>query len=443
MRNYRLIATAAAVLMGMSSWTSAQQANPNAQQQQNAENARQSTQNDKKDKLDEKGRHQTCDPGQVAAITKNMKRSLADSITAAERHCGGRAVRAECRMRGGTMNKDASSSNDVVCVVTLLVDDKQLVEATVNSENGQVVNQRNLDSLMVTGDSSMSDRNAPRAASNSDRHRANDFAMAHRWQKATELLGRKVVNDNNEDLGKIEEIVVDAANGRVIYGVLSFGGFLGIGDKLFAIPWQSLELSGDGKAYVLSVDKDRLQNATGFDKGHWPNFADERWGTTTYAYYEQTPYWRTAGDNTSTDGNSTDGNNADRNSTDRNRSANLSSEDRWYAAPQLWQKTRDLCGKEVRNANNEQLGNVTDLVIDPDAGRILYAVVTYRDKLFAVPFSAIPLRQDAKFFELPGGKDLLQDSVSFTNNTWPNFTDRTWATSTYSHYRVEPYWKDR
>src|SRR3569623_2906303 len=59
---------------------------------------------------------------------------------------------------------------------------------------------------------------------------------------ADTLQGDKVVNPKGENLGKIEDIMIDVASGRVAYAVLSFGGILGIGDKLFAIPWHALTL---------------------------------------------------------------------------------------------------------------------------------------------------------------------------------------------------------
>src|SRR5262245_55053171 len=98
------------------------------------------------------------------------------------------------------------------------------------------------------------------------RVRTDEFAMAKRTQKATDLMGKKVINTANENLGKLEDIVVDATSGRILYGVLSFGGFMGMGDKLFAVPWDALELPADAKSLVLSVGKDRLKSAEGFDK---------------------------------------------------------------------------------------------------------------------------------------------------------------------------------
>lgn len=105
------------------------------------------------------------------------------------------------------------------------------------------------------------------------------------------LEGDDVVNAQGEDLGEIKDIMIDVRSGRVAYAVLSSGGFLGIGDKLFAIPWGALTLDADRKCFVLDVDKDRLKNAPGFDKHHWPSMADPIWAKEVHDYFGQTTYW--------------------------------------------------------------------------------------------------------------------------------------------------------
>jgi len=108
---------------------------------------------------------------------------------------------------------------------------------------------------------------------------------------ADTLQGDSVVNMKGEDLGSIEDIMIDVPNGRVAYAVLSFGGILGIGDKLFAIPWDALTLDADRECFVLDVEEDQLKNAPGFDKDHWPSMADRTWGREIHTYYNQRPYW--------------------------------------------------------------------------------------------------------------------------------------------------------
>src|SRR6202161_431937 len=78
------------------------------------------------------------------------------------------------------------------------------------------------------------------------------------------VIGSDVFNPQNENLGKIEDIVLDAGAGRIAYAVLSFGGFLGMGDKYFAIPWNAFRFNLSEKRAVLHVKKKLLENAPGF-----------------------------------------------------------------------------------------------------------------------------------------------------------------------------------
>jgi sporulation protein YlmC with PRC-barrel domain len=108
---------------------------------------------------------------------------------------------------------------------------------------------------------------------------------------AATLIGDKVVNAAGESLGKIEAIMLDVTTGRIAYAVLSFGGFLGMGSKLFAIPWGALTLDAREHGFILDVSKEKLENAEGFDKDHWPSMADANWAAEIHSYYNVTPYW--------------------------------------------------------------------------------------------------------------------------------------------------------
>jgi sporulation protein YlmC with PRC-barrel domain len=129
------------------------------------------------------------------------------------------------------------------------------------------------------------DRNVRRDYDDEDR------ANYRRIMSAGTLAGDRVRNSAGEDLGKIEEIMLDVPTGRVAYAVLSFGGFLGMGNKLFAIPWEALTLNERDHEFILNVDKQRLDNAPGFDKDNWPDMADPAFGQKVYDYYGYKPYW--------------------------------------------------------------------------------------------------------------------------------------------------------
>lgn len=106
---------------------------------------------------------------------------------------------------------------------------------------------------------------------------------------ADTLLGNDVYNRDGEDLGDIKEFMIDMRTGRVAYAVLSFGGVLGLGDKLFAVPWAALALDTANKRFTLNVPKGTLKDAPGFDKDAWPSMADATWATGVHKFYN-TPY---------------------------------------------------------------------------------------------------------------------------------------------------------
>lgn len=108
---------------------------------------------------------------------------------------------------------------------------------------------------------------------------------------ATSLIGDGVVNPQGEDLGKVEEIMIDIHSGKVAYVVLSFGGFLGLGEKLFAIPWEAMTIDTHRKVFVLAVDRATLEKAPGFDKDNWPQTGDNDWLVGIYEYYGYKPWW--------------------------------------------------------------------------------------------------------------------------------------------------------
>lgn len=108
---------------------------------------------------------------------------------------------------------------------------------------------------------------------------------------ATSIIGDQVRNAEGEDLGQIEDLMIDLQEGSVSYAVLSFGGFLGIGSKLFAVPLEAMGVDTDAHELVLDIDRERLENAPGFNKDNWPDGSDRDWTAAVYRYYGVDPYW--------------------------------------------------------------------------------------------------------------------------------------------------------
>lgn len=111
--------------------------------------------------------------------------------------------------------------------------------------------------------------------------------IANRLTRASDLKGTDVFNPQGQNLGHIKDVMVDTVNGKIIYAVLSFGGFLGLGDKYFAVPVQAFTIDRNNNL-ILDVDKERLKNAPGFDKDNWPTSYDRTFTEDVYSYYNQT-----------------------------------------------------------------------------------------------------------------------------------------------------------
>ena len=120
---------------------------------------------------------------------------------------------------------------------------------------------------------------------------AQDRELPWNLIRGNTFIGADVQNPQGQNLGDIKDIVIDRASGRIAYAVVSFGGFLGMGEKLFAVPWGAFSQNADKDTFVLDVDKERLKNAPGFDAHNWPQMASREWVTSLYSYYNVPPYW--------------------------------------------------------------------------------------------------------------------------------------------------------
>jgi len=286
-----------------------------------------------------------------------------------------------------------------------------------------------------------------------DLHMSKNKICVH---PGTEIIGAKVVNPAGENLGKVEDIVI-RPSGEVAYSVLSFGGTMGVGDKLFAIPFDLLQCkdmkdmsdkgrdttgagsttgstssSSSGMAtgmrdntLVLNVDKERLKNAPGFDKKNWPSTVDATdWTREVDSYY----------------------------ASDRRMTANRPVEASARISPFLI-KLSDLKGANVETPTGEKLGDIKEVGIDTN-GHVNFAAVSVGgflgmgDRLVAVPWDALKVTRDPtkksekEKITLATTKERLEQAPQFKEgrDKWNEMTDPTFMNRVYEFYSVRPYW---
>jgi sporulation protein YlmC with PRC-barrel domain len=131
----------------------------------------------------------------------------------------------------------------------------------------------------------------PQHATTPARPGENDRALVIRTLPSKKVVGANIENAKGEKVGSIDDLVIDLQSGKVQYVAVAVGGVLGVGEKLFAVPFEEFKTTHDTSnniMFVLDIPKDRLENAPGFDKSHWPDFASPEWRNQIDTYYHRT-----------------------------------------------------------------------------------------------------------------------------------------------------------
>jgi sporulation protein YlmC with PRC-barrel domain len=251
---------------------------------------------------------------------------------------------------------------------------------------------------------------------------------------AHDLIGADIKNPQGENLGKIEDLVL-YSDGNVAYAVLSYGGVLGMGDKLFAVPWCLLQ-AGHGPDVrdpaarkdvdddlVLAIEKERLKGAPGFDKDKWPKEPNTAMFGDCERYYS-----------------------AEMTAMKRPMEASA------RMAGSFILRASDLKGENVETPSGEKLGDVKEVVIDPSNGRVNYVALSVGgflgvgDRLVAVPWTALKVMRDDDDTKvtLATTKEKLEKAPEFHAGEarWAEMSDPVWIGRVYTYYAVRPYWND-
>jgi len=284
--------------------------------------------------------------------------------------------------------------------------------------------------------------------------RTDAAAAAVNHVRLSKYIGKDVHNAAGKDIGDIKDVVLDGNANTVSYAVVSYGGFMGMGDKLFAIPWNAFEFRFEGdkgdltkernrddyKLY-LAISDEHLKNAPGFDDKNWPNMADENVRKQVDTYYrEHAAKGVDTRMNTMPDkmkGGATDGGAIDRTAEKMSKTGPSDSKGL------LWvRRASKVIGADVHNKANEDVGKITDLVADTSTGKINYAVLSYGgfmgmgDKLFAVPMDSLATKADDDKFVLDVTKDHLKNAPGFDKNSWPDFASTDFQKGVNEFYRA-------
>lgn len=244
----------------------------------------------------------------------------------------------------------------------------------------------------------------------------------------SDLIGMDVVSEQGDSLGKIEDVVVHPG-GEASYAVLSFGGWLGMGDKLFAMPWTVLRsvepdtAKPDSKrSLVLPLDKERLKTAPGFDKKHWPTVANADWTKDVDAFYVG----------------------------DVNPNTKKPADASARTSVITWRAT-ELKGTTVQTPTGEKLGDIRNIAIDSN-GRVSYVALSVGgflgvgDRVVAVPWDSMKFslagdKGDTRTITLAATKQQLEQAPQFKEGKehCAQMCDPKWIGRVYEYFSCPAY----
>jgi hypothetical protein len=120
---------------------------------------------------------------------------------------------------------------------------------------------------------------------------AIDIEETNRLIASDKVEGTAVYNRQDERLGTVHNFMVDKSTGHVAYVVMSFGGFLGMGESYHPLPWRVLTYDTRRGGFVVDLDSSRLKKAPAYTATDMPNWSDRTYGTRIDDYYGVPPYW--------------------------------------------------------------------------------------------------------------------------------------------------------
>jgi hyperosmotically inducible periplasmic protein len=265
--------------------------------------------------------------------------------------------------------------------------------------------------------------------------------------KASDVIGMTVKNNQDEKLGKVEDLAVDVESGRIVQVILSTGGIIGIGETLTAVPPEALHRDVALKVLHLDADKEKLKAAPKFEMSKWAENSDCNHLTGVYRYYGEEAAFRFVQKEDAVP-------KASSNTLSTPKAGETLDKDRIASKSQCMipvsrlsqvQKASKLMGTPVKNLQDEKLGKVENILLDLPSGRLVAVIVSsggflgMGDELSAIPPTALRFITDRDTLQLDASKEMLASAPHFKANLWPDFAQPSYAGGVYRAYQVEPY----
>jgi hyperosmotically inducible protein len=293
----------------------------------------------------------------------------------------------------------------------------------------------------------------------------------HGAAKASDIIGMQVQNLQDEKLGKVNDLALDLASGRIVEVSVSSGGVLGMDKTYTAVPPGALRCDASQKFLRLDASKEKFNAAPKFNNTKWDDGTQSNEVTEVYGYYGEQSYFIAGregdpgvdlhGAPASTLPLNMDGtiNTNGSRTVDRVHNAEAARDaqvtNNWVYTRDSWcrlgyvTRASALMDITVKNLQDEKLGKVENLVVDLPSGRIIAVIISsggylgMDGELSAVPPSAFRFNADHDVLQLDASPEMLSAAPHFKANQWPDFRDPGYTIGIYNTYKIEPYFSTR
>jgi sporulation protein YlmC with PRC-barrel domain len=259
-----------------------------------------------------------------------------------------------------------------------------------------------------------------------DQMAAADMSAA----KASVLIGHAVRSPQGEDIGEIEDLVIGLDSDQIKYAVLSFGGFLDIGDKLFAIPVQAFQFDPNENVFVLNVTEEQLENAPGFETDNWPDTAAQDWDAEFREFQWSDPMdtegMTEPGQDVAEGAEDQDAAQPGQDVAEAQQDQDMTEQSDAFVG-EAAVRASEILDFNIEDVQGEEVGEIEDIIVELDTGNVQYVVVELNDEIdnsedfFGLQLSELNFNaeNDAFVFD-PANQSLLQNAPSFNQEEWDN-----------------------
>jgi len=232
-------------------------------------------------------------------------------------------------------------------------------------------------------------------------------------RRASEIIGRDIMNMQDEKIGAVDDLAIDLSSGRVTAVIISSGGFLGIANELSIVPPSALSLTTDKDAFTANLTKEQLNDAPRFQGSAYPDLDDEEYMKNVYTAYEAGPYL----------------------ARNPNRPADTNADQ-----GRRVMRASEILGMDVNNYQEETIGDINELILNSNLDRVTSFVVSsggflgIGNTLSVLPAGSVTATKDAVLVNAT--KESLERSPRFTENEWPErMNDPNYLVDVYEPYQ--------